>query len=91
MSLLSRLFGRSDSDADREPAEVHEGFAIKPCPIREGTQWRVSAQITKEIDGVLKTHVLVRADTDSDHDNAVQISLRKAKQVIDEQGDAIFR
>lgn len=87
MSILSRLFG-GGGGAAKEAAtpEEYDGFAITPEPIREGSNYRVAALIEK--DG--KTHNLVRADTMTDRDEAVRISLLKARQMIDEQGDALF-
>jgi hypothetical protein len=88
MSLLSRLFGGAAKPQSKP--EDHKGFAIIPEPIREGGQWRVSARIEKEVAGVRKSHLLVRADTFGNEDEAVQASVRKAIQVIDEQGEGLF-
>lgn len=94
MSLLSRLFGgRPGPDAkpqpEREP-EDYKGYAIQPEPIREGSHWRVAARIEREVEGEVKSHHLIRADMLGDPDAAVAESVRKAKQMIDEQGDRIF-
>jgi len=88
MSLLSRLFGGKPKTetAAAETAEDHKGFRITPKPIREGGQYRVAARIEK--DG--RTHELVRADTMASLDEATAISLSKAKQMIDEQGERLF-
>lgn len=86
MSWLKNLFGGGEAAAPEAAAEEYEGFAITPTPVREGTQWRISARIEK--DG--KTHTLMRADTVGDQETAAQFSLRKAKQVIDEQGERLF-
>jgi hypothetical protein len=84
MSLLSKLFGGGSA---AEPSSVdHNGFAITPTPIREGSRWRVGARIDK--DG--RTHELIRADMLDDLTTAREASVRKAKQMIDEQGDRLF-
>ncbi|MEP1518266.1 MAG: HlyU family transcriptional regulator, partial [Nitratireductor sp.] len=44
----------------------------------------------KEVDGVVKEHRLIRADRFAAEEDAVAVSLRKAKQMIDEQGDRLF-
>lgn len=87
MPFWSRLFGAKTPDAPA-PAktEEHMGFRITPAPIREGGQYRVAATIAK--DG--REHRLIRADTLSSLDEAVAISLAKAKQMIDEQGERLF-
>jgi len=89
MSLFSKLFGGGGSKAETEPTR-HNGYAIFPDPVKEGASFRVAARIEKDFDGTTKTHQLIRADTLDDHGAAVEASIRKAKQVIDEQGDRIF-
>ena len=90
MSLLSKLFGGAKSDPEPETVE-HEGFTITPMPIDQGSNYRLSARVEKEIDGELKSHTLIRADTFQDADAATDASIRKARQVINEQGDRMFR
>ncbi len=89
MSLLSRLFGGSDKSPEVE-AIAYEGFNIIADPIREGSKWRIAARIEKAFDGELKTHQLIRADTLDDESSAIEASVGKAKQMIDEQGDGLF-
>ncbi len=89
MSLLSRLFGGGSGPKGPEP-ELYKDFEITPCPVKDGGQYRVSAMIRKEVGGEMKEHKLVRADTMSDPEEASTVSLRKAKQLIDEQGDGLF-
>lgn len=90
MSILSKLFGGGASAKPSvEPVE-YEGFAITPEPIKEGPVYRVSATITKDVDGELKTHKLIRADTLESLDAASEASTAKARQMIDEQGIRIF-
>lgn len=90
MSLLSRLFGGGASATPEAKPKIYNGFAIYPEPIREGTRFRISARIEKEVNGEQKTHKLIRADTLEDMDSAVEASIRKAEQVIDEQGERLF-
>ncbi len=93
MSFLKKLFGGGGGDASAPtvPAETHNGFTIYPDPIKDGAVWRISARIEKEIGGDLKSHLMVRADTLQSRDDAVTASLNKARMLIDQQGDAIFR
>ena len=52
-----------------------------------GGEFRIAAVIEK--DG--RRHELIRADTLRDREAAVAASLGKARQIIDEQGESIFR
>jgi hypothetical protein len=92
MSFLKKLFGGSSGGEPSEPAEQieHEGYLITPTPIAEGGQYRLAADISREMDGQIRTHRLVRADLFMSRQEASEAALRKAKQVIREQGDAMF-
>ncbi len=89
MSLLKRLFG-GGTKAQAEPAVEHEGFQITVTPQPEGGQFRLCGIISKEIDGETRQHKLIRADMFPSLEDAKEATLRKAKQVIDEQGDGLF-
>ena len=90
MSWLSKLFGgKPDSaaaHADATTPEDYKGLQITPDPIREGQVWRIAARISAEVDGVARSHHMIRADTLSSREEAATASLAKAKQMIDEQG-----
>ena len=94
MSFLKKLFGRgagASASFDAPLAtEDHEGFTIEATPMKDGGQFRLAATISKEIDGELKTHKLVRADMFTSTDDCVKFTMMKAKQVIKEQGDSIL-
>ena len=89
MSFLKRLFGGGAPEA--AASEDYKGYRITPTPIADGAQYRLSATIEKEIEGALRTHNLVRADTVGGLDTAQSASLDKARQVIDALGDGIFK
>ena len=89
MSLFSRLFGGSGAAAQDEP-EIHNQFRIYPEPMKDRGGYRIAARIEKELDGEVKCHRMIRADTYSSLDTASEASLLKAKELIDQQGDAIF-
>lgn len=90
MSLFSKLFGGGSAPSG-PPPEDYNGFRITPMPEKEGSQWRIGAKIEKEIGGETKTHHLIRADMLADKDAADMASMGKAKQMIDQEGDRIFR
>ena len=94
MSFLKRLFGGGGSDegAGGKPAKEieHNGFTIAATPYKNDGQYQTCGVVSKEIDGVLKEHRFVRADRFAALDDAVDVSLRKGQQIIDEQGERIF-
>ncbi|WP_425099727.1 HlyU family transcriptional regulator [Tropicibacter sp. S64] len=92
MSLWKKLFGGGGSE--KAPAvEVieYEGFRITPEPIDEGGQFRICAVIEAEVDGEAKSHRLIRADLIREYDVAVEASVNKARQMIDQMGKSLFR
>ena len=95
MSFLKRLFGGgggSDEGAGGKPTKQieYKGFTIAATPYKNDGQYQTSGVVSKEIDGVLKEHRFVRADRFAALDDAVDVSLRKGQQIVDEQGERIF-
>ena len=93
MSFLKKLFGGGDSalnPSDSAASVDYNGYEITPAPMKDGSQFRLAGTIAKEIDGVEKSHMLIRADTFPSKEAAEEATLKKARYVIDEQGDAIF-
>ena len=96
MSFWKNLFGGGSSNA--EPAgdkvfgeETHKGFLIKAIEMKAGAELQLAGTIEKEIAGELKTYRFVRADRMSSRDDLTALALSKGKQIVDEQGEAIFR
>lgn len=91
MSFLKKLFGGGDGGSAPEVEPVdYNGFQIYAEPINEGSVYRVAARIEKDIDGQRCTQQMVRADTLNSVDTAAEMSLNKARQVIDERGERLF-
>ncbi|WP_187971492.1 HlyU family transcriptional regulator [Aquibium microcysteis] len=96
MSFLKKLFGLGGGDdpGGAEPqsseAQEYQGFTIRATPFKSDGQYQTCAVITKEVGGAMKEHRLIRADRFAALDTAVEISFRKARQMIDEQGDRLF-
>ena len=92
MSILSKLFGGGATpEAAPEVSETYKDFRIFAAPETDSAGYRVGARIEKEVGGEVKVHHLKRADTLRGLDDAQALSVRKAKQMIDEQGEALFR
>lgn len=91
--FFGRLFGGSETsdEAAASAAEDYNGYLIVAAPKADGSQWLTAGSISKDIDGETKTHAFIRADRHPDRDSAAAFSLTKARQIIDEQGDTIFR
>ncbi|CAN7401712.1 HlyU family transcriptional regulator [Mesorhizobium sp. LjRoot246] len=97
MSFLKRLFGGSGGSEAAEaknapPAKQveHKGFLISATPYKADGQYQTCGIVSKEIDGVVKEHKFIRADRFAGLDDAVDISIKKGMQLVDEQGDRIF-
>ena len=93
MSFLKRLFGGGKSEVAKSvdgPSEEYEGYLIRSTPQNEGGQFRLCGIISKEIDGDLREHQLIRADMLPTADEAHKACFRKARQVIDEQGNQLL-
>ena len=92
LGSLKSLFGGSagSSSSAADPVD-YNGFQIQPAPERRDGGWNTAGVITKTIDGEAKEHRFIRVDTHSSLDDAISFSITKAQQIIDEQGDNIFR
>jgi len=96
MSFLKKLFG--GGSAATEPAgdkvlgeESHKGFLIKAIEMKAGSELQLAGIIEKAVDGETKSYRFVRADRMSSRDDLIALAFAKGRQIIDEQGDAIFR
>ena len=92
MSFWKSLFGggAAISKPVAGKSEEYKGFTIQPAPYPEGGQYQLAGTITKAIDGTLREHKFVRADRFSSADDAIEFTLVKARQIIDQQGDKLF-
>lgn len=95
MSFLKKLFGMGDTaGAPAGPKvlgeESHEGYVIKAIEMKAGSEYQLAGLIEKEIDGELKSSQFIRADRLASADMASAAAIDKGKQIIKEQGDALF-
>jgi hypothetical protein len=94
MDALRNLFRGSGATGEAAPAASavdYQGYQITPAPQRQASGWNTAGVITKEFPDGVKEHRFVRVDTHTSRDDAVSFSITKAQQIIDEQGDRIFR
>ncbi|TPI34835.1 hypothetical protein FJW07_24100 [Mesorhizobium sp. B3-1-9] len=96
MSFLKKLFGGGGSEATEtgstKPAKQveHKGFLISATPYKAEGQYQTCGVVSKEVDGVMKEHRFIRADRFAGLDDAVDISIKKGIQLVDEQGERMF-
>jgi hypothetical protein len=90
-SFFSRLFGLGEGEADTQGSgasagrsQDYKGFEIIARPLSEGGQWRVAGAIVATIDGDVIERPFIRADLCTAEDEAIEVSLRKAQQIIDQ-------
>jgi len=92
MSFWKSLFGGGAPKPDRPAAsEDYKGYVIEARPYPEGGQYQVAGVIRKEVDGVAKEERFVRADRFATVEDAASVALVKARQIIDQNGDRLFR
>lgn len=97
MSFLKSLFGlgggktAGDAPAAAAKEAEHKGFIIRATPYKDGGQFQTAGTIAKEIDGEMKEYKFVRADRFSTLEEAADLSLSKGRQIVDEQGDRMFK
>jgi len=95
-SFLSNLFSMfSGGDKTAAPAAKVEprpygDCRIYPEPMREGNQFRLAGRIEKDVNGEVLTRTFVRADMFTSHDDAAEYAVRKAQQIIDQNGTSLF-
>jgi hypothetical protein len=97
MSFLKSLFGLGGSkEGSGGPAAAvkeaeHKGFIIRATPYKDGGQYQTAGTISKEIEGEMKEYKFVRADRFATLEEAADLSLSKGRQIIDEQGERMFK
>lgn len=96
MSFWKNLFGGGSSSSAPEGDKVlgeegYKGFLIKAIEMKAGSELQLAGTIEKDVGGELKTYRFIRADRMSSRDDLVVLALSKGKQIVDEQGDSVFR
>lgn len=88
-SSLKSIFSGGEKEPEAPEAmesEEYKGFTITPAPVQDQSGYRINGTITKGE----QSHTFIRADTLPTPDACAQEMIRKAKQMIDYQGDSIF-
>lgn len=98
MSILSSLFSLFSGGAKPQKAsagptaepQVHQDCVIYASPIREGSQLRLAGRIEKQVNGETLERIFIRADVFTSEQDALECTFRKARQIIDQNGAALF-
>jgi hypothetical protein len=92
MSFWKSLFGGGSESAEGKPGEPVEynGFIIRAAPYKAEGQYQTAGIVEKDVNGVRKEHKFIRADRHASYDDAVEFSLAKARQIVDQQGERVF-
>jgi len=93
--FFSKLFGsRPPKEAPapkREDPVSYNDYSIISAPEKaDDGSWRLSGVIVKASDNTPMERTYVRVDTFTTREEAIDFTLRKGKQIIDQQGDQIF-
>ena len=96
MSILRSIWSRLAGDGGQESAIAAEpveykGYRIRPAPYSAGGQYQTAGTIEKDFPSGMKEHRFIRAETHASKDEAVAFAITKGKQIIDQQGDAMFK
>lgn len=96
MGLFTSLFSmfntsqESTSDTSLSSKEEYKGFIIIATPAAEGSQYRVNGLIRLSEADEAREHTFIRADILPTPELCTQETFRKAKLMIDQQGENIF-
>ena len=82
--------GGGEPEAKAGDPVAYNGFIIHPAPQRNGGHWHIAGSIVSEDDPNGEVHEFIRADTFTDHGEAVTFTVRKAQQIIDERGKTLL-
>ena len=95
LGFLKNMLGGGGSGSAREPEGAepveHAGFTIVATPRKASGGWSTEGRIRKDIDGETKEVHFIRADTSTSRDAAITLSVSKARKIVDEQGERVFR
>jgi hypothetical protein len=84
--LKNLLLGSAAATEETSEPVAYKGLTIEPEPIAEDGKYRTAGYISGELDGELKRVQFIRADINSDRQAAIDHSISKAQQIIDERG-----
>ena len=93
LGFLKNVLGGGAGGREPEPSDSveHEGFTIVATPRKASGGWSTEGRISKVVGGEAKEVHFIRADTSTSREAAITLSVSKARKIIEEQGEQIFR
>lgn len=91
--MLSNLFKPAaavESAAVPGEAVEYKGFTIQPLPRQQSAGWSTEGKISKTFPDGPREIQFIRADVNTDRNDALACCVLKAKRIIDEQGERMF-
>ena len=91
-ALDRKVLAALQEDASRSLDQFAKDLGASKTPVwNRIRKLKEAGVIRKEVGGELKEHRFVRADTHASAEAANDFAVIKARQIIDEQGERIFR
>jgi hypothetical protein len=91
MKFLRRLGGEKSEQAAKHEAVDYKGFSVVATPRKAPGGWTTEGIISKEMADGTRSERFIRADMLMSEDDAVDYSVAKARKIIDEQGERLFK
>lgn len=91
-NFLKSIFGGATGSGQPKPSKPidYKGFSIEAAPINEDGKYRSAGYISGEVNGEIKRIQFIRADQNAELQAAIDHSIAKAQQIIDEQGASLL-
>ena len=91
-NFFKSAFSGATGSGQPEPSEPvdYKGFSIEAAPINEDGKYRSAGYISGEVNGEIKRIQFIRADQNGELQAAIDHSIVKAQQIIDEQGASLL-
>ena len=89
--LRRRLGGGDGGKAVEREAVDYKGYSIVPAPRKVAGGWTTEGIISKTTGEDTRSEHFIRADMLQSEEDAVDYSVTKAKKIIDELGERLFR
>jgi hypothetical protein len=89
--MFKKLKDLFSSSPVSEYQVIYKDFIIKPKPKKIKGSYTTEGIISKEISGSFFEKTFIRTDTFSKKEDAAELAERKAKIIIDELGEGIFK
>ena len=91
MKFLRGLGGGRGKEPTQHDAVDYKGFSIVPTPRQVTGGWTTEGIISMGTGEDTCSERFIRADMLMSEDEAVDYSVNKAKKIIDEQGERLFK